>query len=160
MNLGRWIERIYTEGGFERNLATSVAGVVGLLIYLQLDDSVTAAFAALIAFPLVKIVAAPIRSRWIRSQERRRSQDAIRDLFDSLGSEERAVVQAFVWHGGVAVAWGESDRFGQFSVTGVESLSNRGLLRSSFTEDGMAETFVLDTELFDYARTVLPAVPF
>ena len=52
MNLGRWIERIYTEGDFGRNLATSVAGVVGLLTYLQLNDGVTAAFAAIIVVRL------------------------------------------------------------------------------------------------------------
>ena len=157
--IGRWLDRVYAENDFERNLATSVAGFVGLLTYLQLEDGVTAVFAAVIAFPLVKIVSGSIRTRWNRSQERRRTRDEMKELFDSLGSEERIVVQAFVRHGGVAITWQECNRSEQFSAAGIESLSNRGMLHPSVTQDGMRETFVLDTELFDYARRALPDGP-
>ena len=105
--IGRWLDRVYAENDFERNLATSVAGFVGLLTYLKLEDGVTAVFAAVIAFPLVKIVSGSIRTRWNRSQERRRTRDEIKRLFDSLGSEERIVVQAFVRQGGVVITWQE-----------------------------------------------------
>ena len=42
----------------------------------------------------------------------------------------------------------------------IESLINRDLMHASVTADGMTETFVLDTQLFDYAQTVLPNEPF
>lgn len=69
------------------------------------------------------------------------------------------MVQAFVRHGGVAITWQECNRSEQFSAAGIESLSNRGMLHPSVTQDGMTETFVLDTELFDYARRALPDGP-
>ena len=84
----------------------------------------------------------------------------LKDLFDQLGWEERAVIQAFVWHGGSVITWGECNRSPQLSTAGIESLINRNLVHTSVTADGMTETFALDTQLFDYAQKVLPKSPF
>ena len=160
MSLNRWLERVYSESDTGRGVATSLAGATGLTSYLYWDDWVVAGFSAIIAFPIVRISVSAIHFRWNRSRERDRSRGQLKDLLDSLGSEEKAVVQAFVWHGGSVITWGQCNQSPHFSAAGIESLINRDLMHASVTADGMTETFVLDTQLFDYAQTVLPNEPF
>lgn len=70
MNFGQWVERIYGENDFGRGIATSIAGSAGLAAYLYWGDWVIAAFVGIIIFPIGRILASAIHSRWIRSQER------------------------------------------------------------------------------------------
>lgn len=160
MDLNSWLERVYSESDIGRGVATSLAGATGLATYLYWDDWVIAGFSAIIAFPIVRISASAVHSRWNRSRERDRSRGELKDLLDSLGSEERAVIQAFVWHGGSVITWRQCNQSPHFTADGIESLINRDLIHVSAMADGMTETFVLDTQLFDYARTVLPNEPF
>ena len=160
MGLNRWLERVYSENDTGRGVATSLAGATGLTTYLYWDDWVIAGFSAIIAFPIVRLSASALHSRWSRSRERNRSRAQLKNLLDSLGSEEKIVVQAFVWHGGSVITWRECNASSHFSAAGIESLINRDLIRPSVMADGMTETFVLDTQLFDYAQTVLPSEPF
>ena len=160
MNLDRWATRIYKENDIGRGIATTLAGIGGLCTYLRWGDWVVAAFVAIIVFPVCRIAASAAHSRWARARERRRTDAQIEDLFKSLGSEERATVQAFVWHGGSVMTWGECNRSGHVSVAGIESLLNRGLVHMTMTADLGSETFALDTQLFDYAQKVLPSQPF
>ena len=160
LNLNRWLERVYSENDTGRVVATSLAGATGLTTYLYWDDWVVAGFSAIITFPIVRLSASALHSRWNRLRERDRSRGQLKDLLDSLGSEEKAVVQAFVWHGGSVITWGQCNQSPHFSAAGIESLINRDLMHASVTADGMTETFVLDTQLFDYAQTVLPNEPF
>jgi len=71
MNLDRWAERIYAERDFGRSIATSVAGVVGLLLYLNTRDWVVAAFAAVICFPIVRVLASAAHSVYMRKKRMR-----------------------------------------------------------------------------------------
>ena len=159
MNFDRWIERIYSENDIGRGVATTISGISGLASYLYWDDWVIACFVAIIIFPVSKIVTSTIHSRLIESRKYGHSKE-IRGLFEKLSHEEKQVVQAFVWHGGSVMTWGESNESPSISVAGIESLINRDLIHTTVTADGMHETFVLDTELFDYAQTVLPKAPF
>ena len=97
MNLDRWAARIYDENDIGRGIATTLAGVGGLSTYLYWGDWVIAAFVAIIVFPVGRIATSAIHSRWDRSRESRKTKVQIAHLFESLGSEERATVQAFVW---------------------------------------------------------------
>ena len=160
MDFDRWVERIYHERDVGRGIATSVAGTVGLITYLYRDDWVVAAFVAVMVFPVGIILASAIHSNWIRSRERSCSKSQVKEVFESLGSEEKAVVQAFVWHGGSVMTWSACNRSGWVSVAGMESLINRDLVHRTVTADGMFEAFALDTHLFDYAQIVLPNEPF
>ena len=119
-----------------------------------------AGFVTIIVFPMGRILASAIHSHWNQSRERNRSMDQLKDLFDQFGREERAVIQAFVWHGGSVITWGECNRSPHFSAAGIESLINRDLMHASVTADAMTETFALDTQLFDYAQKTLPKSPF
>ena len=160
MNFGRWIDRIYSESDIGRGIATTVSGAAGLSAYLYWDDWAIGAFVAIIFFPAARILVSALHSYW--SQSRKRSDDIVQmeELFEKLGSEEKAVIQAFVWHGGSVIAWRECNKSPEFSAVGIESLINRGLMHATVTADGMSEAFALDTRLFDHAQTVLPSVPF
>ena len=107
MNLDRWAARIYDERDIGRGIATTLAGVGGLSAYLRWGDWVIAAFVAIIVFPVGRIAASAVHTRWVRSRDRRRTQGEIEDVFNGLGSEEWATVQAFVWHGGSVMTWSE-----------------------------------------------------
>ena len=159
MNLDRWIERIYSENDIGRGVATTISGITGLASYLYWNDWVIACFVAVIVFPVSRIVASTIHSRLIESRKHDHSKE-IKDLFEKLSHEERQVVQAFVWHGGCVMTWSECNESPSISVAGIESLINRDQIHTTVTADGIRETFVLNTELFDYARTVLPNFPF
>ncbi|MXZ37358.1 MAG: hypothetical protein F4Z19_03695 [Holophagales bacterium] len=160
MKIDRWIERVYEERDVGRGIGTSLAGVIGLSTYLVWNDWVTAIFATMISFPVIRIAAAAVHSRRVQSKERKDTRGKMREAFDNLGAEEVAVARAFVWHGGTSVTWREANRSDGFSAAGIESLSNRGLVHTSVTLDGLTETFVLDVDLFDYAKTVVPEAPF
>ena len=84
----------------------------------------------------------------------------MKEWFESLGSEDLAVVEAFVWYGGSVITFAECNESRRFAVAGIESLRSRELMHTGVTADGMMETFVLDTELFDHAKTAVPEVPF
>lgn len=64
--LDKWAERIYAETDVGRSIATSVAGVMGLSVYLLSSDWVIALFSAVIAFPLVRLVATGFHARAVR----------------------------------------------------------------------------------------------
>ena len=159
-NVGQWAVRVYNESDFGRNIATASAGASALACYVYWNDWVIAACVAAIVFPVGKILASAIRSRWDQLRKERQSKGQIKELFDNLGREEKDVIQAFVWHGGTTVRWAEAERSPHFSAAGIDSLISRDLIRTSITVDGARETFVLDSQLFEYAQSVLPDQPF
>ena len=142
----KWFDRIYNEEDFARNLAIGAGAGAGL--YLAWDHWTAPFFAAAMAFSIVKLLVGP----WKESRERKRMKRHLKELFDNLGHEERGVVESFAVHGGSVMTWGECDHYKRVSRAGIESLINRGLIQMSMTADGMTETFVLDAQLFDYAR--------
>ncbi len=92
-------------------------------MYLYGDDLPVAGFVAMITFPIVKVLASAAHSYWNRSRERSRTKRELKELFDKLGHEERAVVQGFVSHGGSVITWSETN-LAPFSRAGIESLTH------------------------------------
>ena len=84
----------------------------------------------------------------------------MKELFETLGHEEKEVIQGFVWHGGTFIRWKDANNSSDFPSSGIDSLVSRELIYVSMTADGMQEGFVLDAQLFAYAQSVLPKVPF
>ena len=160
MNFDRWADRVYNESDLGRSIATTAAGAAGLASYLYWNDWVVTACVGIIVFPVGRILASKIHSRWVQWREERNGRDQLKELFDNLGHEEKGVVQAFVWRGGKVMTWGEANRSSYCSTSGIESLISRELIHVSITADGTRESFVLDTQLFEYAQSALPDVPF
>jgi hypothetical protein len=143
-----WADRVYSETDFGRSVATTVAGVVGLTVYLIVKDTTVAVFCSVIAFPMVRLLASFYHKRFTKLMERREKDEAADYTYHRLSSGEKAVVQGFVESGGCVMTWGQFNR-SSLPSAGIESLMHRELLSTSVTADGMTETFVLDAAMFD-----------
>lgn len=142
------VERIYAETDFGRSIATSLSGILGLAVYLLFGDWVIGAFASIIFFPVVRLVASAIHARVSHDADRRAKRNDEEHIFSSLSEEEKAVVFEFVGAGGCVMTWPHMNKLA-VSGPAIESLIQRELLSTSVTADGMRETFVLDTAIFD-----------
>jgi len=112
-------------------------------------------WAVVVAFPVCWVAAEPVRARLQEWSQKRRERQRLKSLFENLGDEERTVVEGFVRLGGCSIRWGERNRRGdEFPANGIDSLTSRGLLEPSANIVG-SETFVLDEDLFEYAKTVV-----
>ena len=154
-DFGSWIERVYGEDDFGRNIAIAAAGAAGLGAYSWGEDSVRAAFVAVMVFPVVKVVASSWHSKRKQSRERSDHTDQTKRLFESLSSTEQAVVRGFVSHGGCVVRSRDADRSAGFHRAGIDSLIKRKLINVPLSFDPNQATFELSPELFDYAQTVV-----
>jgi hypothetical protein len=143
----KWAERLYSETDVGRSVGTSLAGALGLGIYLKFGDWVIAIFASVIFFPVARLIASAAHKRVTRRSRRRAESESTERIYDRLSDEERTVVSVFVGSGGCVITWGQMNN-SSVSANGVESLIQRGLLSTSVTADGMRETFVLDSDLF------------
>lgn len=147
-SIEKWAERIYAETDFGKSVATSLAGVIGLVVYLLVGDWAIAAFATLIFFPVARLTATAIHAWFARNASRRARRNEAEHVFSTLSSEEQAVVAEFVKVGGCVMTWSQANR-SPISSSAIESLIQRELLSTSMTADGMRETFVLDPALFE-----------
>jgi hypothetical protein len=143
----KWAERVYSETNFGRSVGTSLAGTLGLGIYLKFGDWVIAAFTSVIFFPLARLSASALHERVSRRSRQRAETESTEHVYNSLSDDEQTVVSVFVDSGGCVITWDQMNN-SSASATGVESLIQRGLLSTSVTADGMRETFVLDSNLF------------
>jgi len=146
--IDKWAERVYTETDFGRSVATFVSGVIGLIVYLTTNDVVIAAFSAIIAFPISRLVSATLHERLMRKKKRRIEAEEAEQTYAQLSEEEKAVIQAFVESGGCVLTWSQTNRL-PISSNGIESLIQREVMWTSMTADGMRETFNLATTLFN-----------
>jgi len=147
----KWVERIYTETDLGRSVATSSAGLLGLLLYLRTSDIAIAAFSALIVFPVVRVLVSSVHRRSERLAKLKGQEHGIQRLYDRLSAQEKEVISAFVGAGGSVMTWGQTNKSDiQFSA--IESLMQRGLLHTSVSADGLTETFVMDQDLFDIGQ--------
>lgn len=160
IKIHRLVKLIFNENDLGNLFACAVAAVGGGLAWYLYEDFVISACTAIFGLTLTKILASTIYAHFRRLQKHRKNKKRVKDLFESLGREERATVEAFVYSGGSVMTWKETNDSPKASVAGIESLIHRGLIEPSVTFDGMRDTFVLDTELFNYARKVLPEFPF
>ena len=156
MNWDKLIASIYSEQDFGRSIATTVAGIVGLVMYLLVSDWVIALFASIIAFPVCRVISSALHSKW-----KQKHIDVLKRLkaekeFSRFSQQERQVIEFFVREGGACVSWGRVNNSQlPFPRAGLNSLIARDLVRASVMEDGMSESFVLDIDTFDYAQTAL-----
>ena len=90
----KWADRVYPETDFGRSIATSVAGVIGLVTYLLVKDWVIAAFSSIISFPIIRIIATSFNEKYKRNSERKISEEDASYLFGKLSDEEVEVVKA------------------------------------------------------------------
>ena len=155
--LDKWAERVYSETDFGRSVATSMAGIVGLGAYLVTSDWVIAAFSSIIIFPIVRLLSASYHERIKKAAQRHEQQQEIGNTYRCLSADEQAVVAAFVSAGGSVLTWGQVNKL-NISNAAIESLIQRDLLSTSMTADGMRETFVLSTPLFDIGQKQVVAL--
>ncbi|WP_313479695.1 hypothetical protein [Stutzerimonas kunmingensis] len=149
--LEKWAERIYAETDAGRSIATSVAGIVGLSVYLLTLDWVIAAFSAVIAFPLVRLIATGLHVSAVRRAQSREELEEAKRIYSRLSTHEKSVVQAFVQSGGSVLTWSQVNKLG-LSGNAIESLIQREVAWTSTTSDGMRETFALDSAIFDVGQ--------
>ena len=147
-SIEKWADRVYSEDDFGRGIATSLSGVVGLSVYLLSDDWVISTFSAIIAFPILRIIASSFNEKHKRKSQRKIDEENANHSFDKLSAEELNVVKAFVEAGGSVLTWGQVNRL-PIPSAAIESLIQRELIWSSVMADGMTETFALDTNIFN-----------
>lgn len=145
----KWLERIYAEENFARSVATTIAGIVGLIVYLLSEDWVIALFSLVIIYPPSRIIASFFDEKIDQQKKEIVEEERANRLYNKLSDVEKGVVQAFVRHGGCVMTWAQWNRHGTRLSAGIESLRERGFLKTSTTADTMRETFVLDQTLFD-----------
>lgn len=149
--LDKWAERIYAETDVGRSIATSVAGVTGLTVYLLSSDWMIAVFSAVIVFPLVRLVTTGLHGRAVRRAQGQAELEDAERIYGRLSEHEKTVVQAFVKSGGSVLTWSQVN---QLSLPGnaIESLIQREVVWSSMTADGMQETFAINSAIFDVGQ--------
>jgi|GEM_PF-3267513 hypothetical protein len=155
MKWDRHMAMMYAEEDFRRVVAP-VAGIVGLATYLLYPDWVVALLAAVIASVVCFAFSLARHSR--RKQKhvspiRQLQADAFLPGFTW---QERQVLEFFVREGRASVSWkyGKNSQH-PFPRAGLNSLVARDLVRELLGEDGMAESFMLDSDTFATAQRVL-----
>ena len=136
---------------FGRSIATTIAGIVGLICYLFSRDWVIAAFSAVIIFPVIRITATSLHKRIVQKADRIHTVEDAKRIVNDLSDGEKEVLVEFVKAEGCVLTWGHINRL-NIQHASIESLIQREILWTSITADGMTETFVLDSKIFDAAR--------
>jgi hypothetical protein len=151
MSFSEWAKKIYDEDDFGRSISITLSGIIGLAIYLPSKDLVLSLFVTVIVFPLLRLIASAAHTRWKETKKQQLQAQEAQKRFENFSLEERRVLKAFVDAGGAALTWSQINR-ADLAVSAVESLVLRGVLATSVTSDGMTETFVMQTEVFDAAQ--------
>lgn len=149
--LDKWAQRIYAETDVGRSIATSAAGIVGLSVYLLTSDWVIAAFSAVIAFPIVRLIATGLHASAVRRAQSQEKLEEAKRIYARFSAREKAVVQAFVHSGGSVLTWSQVNKLG-LPGNAIESLIQREVAWTSMTSDGMREIFALDSAIFDVGQ--------
>ncbi|MGL5418739.1 MAG: hypothetical protein ACRDA9_04735 [Plesiomonas shigelloides] len=144
----KWAEKIYDETDFGKSISVSISGAIGLSVYFWLSDWVVAAFSTIIVFPLFRILTGSLHARYVRHSSHQRVIDEANIIYNKLCDDELDVVKEFVLAGGCVLTWSQVNRL-PISSASIETLLQRGVLHSSVMADGMTESFVLDTNIFD-----------
>lgn len=151
MNFDHWIERIYVERDLGRNIAISISGITGLLVYLFSGDWVIAAFSAVIVFPITKVLAGALHSAYVGRRGMDADIEKAKSQFERLSDDEKRVLYEFVRLGGSVMSWSYANRIGLYEPA-VSSLMQRQLLFSTMSADGMHEAFGITVDIFDVAK--------
>ena len=147
--VNKWAERIYAETDFGRNIAVSGAGLVALAIYLVFSDGIIALCALVIVFPLLRVVSTSLHERSSIRANRRVALEKAEREYARLGHGEKSVLDAFLLSGTCVLTWRQTWELGAHPSS-VESLVERGFVK----KDQECEMYILDTALFDVARSL------
>ena len=150
----KWADRVYAETDFGRSVATSIAGVIGLVIYIAFNDWVIAAFSSIISFPIIRFVSTGLHEKADRHKKRIIEREEAEHIYNRLSEGEKEVVRAFVNAGGSVLTWSQMNNQ-PVSFASIESLIQREVLWTSMTADGMRETFALNSAIFDIGNEKL-----
>lgn len=144
----KWADRVYAETDFGRSIATSGAGIIGLVTYLIFNDWVVAAFSSIISFPIIRIVSTRLHEKANRRKKHAIEREDAEHIYKRLSEGEKEVIQAFINAGGSVLTWTQMNNQ-PVSSASIESLIQRGVLWTSMTADGMQETFALNSAIYD-----------
>jgi hypothetical protein len=150
----KWADRVYAETDFGRSVATSCAGIIGLITYLASSDWVIAAFSSIISFPIIRLISTGLHEKVNRNKQRKIEREEAEHIYNRLSDEEKEVIQAFVSAGGSVLTWSQMNSQ-PVSSASIESLIQREVLWTSMTADGMRETFALNSAIFDIGNEKL-----
>lgn len=147
-SIEKWAERVYSENDFGRSVATSISGIIGLIIYLNTSDWVIAFFSTIISFPIIRLISTGLHEKLDRKKQRNIEKENALHIFENLSDEEKEVIKSYVSAGGSVLTWRQMNNQAVTSAA-VESLIQREILWTSMTADGMTETFALESNIFD-----------
>ncbi|WP_299769024.1 hypothetical protein [uncultured Pseudoteredinibacter sp.] len=158
MDLDKWAGRIYEEEDFGKNIAISIAGIIGLTIYLIQSDFVLAAFITIIVFPPVKILLRHFESKYTKRREAERLDSQKKELVkvvENLTGQERRVIHEFVKYKSAVI----SNEY--LSVNSIhmpdgatKSLRERGYLKVESYGTPQDFDLKLNIEIFEAGRVV------
>lgn len=83
-SIDKLLEKLYEETDVARSVATSLAGIAGLAVYLLTHDWVVALFSWLIVFPLARLIAATILTKRSRRIALRDADTEAEELYGRL----------------------------------------------------------------------------
>jgi uncharacterized membrane protein len=147
----KWIELIYSETDFGKSVSTAISGIIGLILYLLFSDWVLAAIAMIISFPIIRIIANYFHEKVEKKAKQEEERDIADKLYNDLSDNEKEVIKGFIEVDSCVIPWRVFNAM-SLPTAGSESLIQRGFIDTSMTADGLRETFVLDTRIFDAAR--------
>lgn len=153
VKLDKLFELVYSEQDLSRGVATSIGGLAGLLAYYFSEkDGVIAAFWLVIAYSLSRVVISGIHKFWTVEISDELKWEGI---LEKLSTGEEEIVAGFIESGGCCVPLRyASDQSERFPRIPLNSMIQRGLVRTSVMEDGMTESFVLNSDLFSAALRI------
>lgn len=149
----KWVELIYNEDNFARSVATTITGIIGLIIYLIFFDWVIAFISLIISFPLMRLIASYFHNKIEKEAKNREMKAEFEDIYNQLSKSEKEVIQGFLSADSCVLLFKQANTM-ELPYGGIESLIQRDMLRTSMTADGIRETFVLDSLIFDTARNL------
>lgn len=147
----KWFELIYKETNPGKSIATTVSGIIGLVVYNTSSDWVYAVFSLVISFPLVRLISDHFVTKSSVKEKVESIQEKADNYYNNLSDSEKQIVAAFIENDSCVITWRQFNEMNLPSL-GCESLLQRGLIETSITADGLKETFVLDSLIFDAAR--------
>jgi divalent metal cation (Fe/Co/Zn/Cd) transporter len=85
----KWADRVYAETDFGRSVATSAAGVIGLIVYIIFKDWVAAAFSSIITFPIIRLISKGLHEKANRIKKRELEREEAEHIYERLSEGKK-----------------------------------------------------------------------
>ncbi len=105
MKIDKWLEIVYKENEFGRSISISLSGTIGLIIYLYFNDITIALFSLVISFPLFRIIANSIYSKFEKRVAEGGRKTELEKTFSKFSKHEIDVIKGFVQLGSCALSF-------------------------------------------------------